>query len=55
MTRVALKDELHKLEAPALGVVANRAPARAKYGYYGYYGNGRGPEAVEHPVGEPEA
>ena len=51
---ISLKGELEKLGAPALGVIANRAPSRGKrYGYYGYTANGGGPGggAVERPVG----
>jgi hypothetical protein len=36
---VHLRDQLRELDAPALGVVANRA--RTRRGYYGYYGYSR--------------
>ena len=39
----ALHAQLESLEAPVLGVVANRTSRRGYYGYYGQGGGGRGP------------
>jgi tyrosine-protein kinase len=50
-----LREQLDRLEAPVLGVVANavKLSRRRKYGYgyYGYYGYGYGPGPAEQPTG----
>lgn len=54
-----LDDQLRSLDAPTLGIVANRAPERGRYsgyGYYGRYGYGYGSkrQGEERPVGRPD-
>lgn len=51
-----LREQLDRLEAPVLGVVANavklnRRRKKYGYGYYGYYGSGYGPGPAEQPAG----
>ena len=49
----SLGQQLRGLDAPTLGVVANRVSPRAYYGYYGYYeqGNGSRTPAGKYSIG----
>ena len=46
-----LRDQLRKLRAPTLGVIANAVPLKSRGYYgYGYYGNGYEPDRAEDAV-----
>jgi Mrp family chromosome partitioning ATPase len=50
-----LQNQLQNFDAPTLGVVANRAPLRGRYGYgYGYY-EGQPDSAGRPTVGRPDS